>query len=242
MSDRDDSMKDDEDGFLRIAFETNPSGIVWELGQRISGFRSIEVDNAFYIEDGEWLESITIASVNTIDIDAVCRHISGISLVHHKSVPTGPTDTDIHRIVLRANESYPYILEQLLIHQTIPNRVVLKQDYISAVVTTHTWDEFRDVADDIEEKFGAFELVSVDQIQEPGEPLDTGHLSEVIVTKLSDTQIETIETAYELGYFDVPRSISAKALAEELEVSQATVSERLRRAESKLFELIFGAK
>ena len=228
--------------FLRIAFQTNPSGVVAEISDKINGTRSIELDNAFYIQDGYWLESITISSSVPINVEAIFGTISGASIYHHKPVPSGPTETDIHRVLYTANESYPYLLEQLLIQEVIPNRIVIRRNHAAVVATTRSWDQFQEVADDVKEKFGAFDLESVDEIEEPGEPLDTGHLSEVIVTKLSDSQITTLETAYDMGYFDVPRSVAAQDVAAALDVSQATFSERIRTAERQLFELIFGAQ
>ncbi|MEF8914989.1 helix-turn-helix domain-containing protein [Natronomonas sp.] len=53
---------------------------------------------------------------------------------------------------------------------------------------------------------------------------------------LTDEQRETLELAYERGYFEVPRSISTSELADELGVSNQAVSERLRRASARLVE------
>ena len=51
---------------------------------------------------------------------------------------------------------------------------------------------------------------------------------------LTKTQYETIVTAYELGYFDVPRKVTLKELAAELDVSHQALSERLRRSHAAL--------
>lgn len=51
---------------------------------------------------------------------------------------------------------------------------------------------------------------------------------------LSDAQYETLITAYELGYFQVPRETTVDELGEELGVSAQSVSERLRRGHEKL--------
>lgn len=42
-------------------------------------------------------------------------------------------------------------------------------------------------------------------------------------------QMETLLTAYERGYFDIPRGVTLAELAEQLGVSEQAVSERLRR-------------
>ncbi|UPV99184.1 helix-turn-helix domain-containing protein [Halorussus gelatinilyticus] len=51
---------------------------------------------------------------------------------------------------------------------------------------------------------------------------------------LTDRQYETLRTAAEMGYFDVPRAVELEDLAEQLGVSRQAVSERLRRATEAL--------
>jgi len=51
---------------------------------------------------------------------------------------------------------------------------------------------------------------------------------------LTETQRETLSTALERGYFDVPREINLVELAAELDVSDTAVSQRLRRGLSGL--------
>lgn len=51
---------------------------------------------------------------------------------------------------------------------------------------------------------------------------------------LSEDQYDTLVTAAEQGYFDVPRSVTMEELAETLGISQQAVSERLRRGHRAL--------
>lgn len=53
-------------------------------------------------------------------------------------------------------------------------------------------------------------------------------------TPLTRTQYETLRAAHELGYFDVPRKVTLKELASELDVSHQALSERLRRCHATL--------
>ncbi len=53
-------------------------------------------------------------------------------------------------------------------------------------------------------------------------------------TPLTETQYETICKAHELGYFDIPRQITLKELAAELDISHQALSERLRRCHAAL--------
>jgi hypothetical protein len=53
---------------------------------------------------------------------------------------------------------------------------------------------------------------------------------------LTDRQREALRTAYELGYFDIPRGASLDDIARELDISASSLSERLRRAQTQLIE------
>jgi predicted DNA binding protein len=57
--------------------------------------------------------------------------------------------------------------------------------------------------------------------------------------KLTDRQYQAVETATRLGYYDVPRTVSLLAVANDLGVAEATASELLRRAESNLMGRLF---
>lgn len=211
-----------------------------ELAERLSAVRSIELDNAFYVEDGTWIESLTIVSRDAFEPSAIIEDIPGVSLYYTSEIPTESPDVEIQRVTVLANESYPFILGLVLRQEAIPNRIVLQNGVFEVVATTRDWEQFRSLADEVQATLGQFELLSVSQNEEPGEPLDSGRLTEVLVSKLTDDQLAILETAYNQGYFAVPREISETELAEELDIAQSTVSERLRTAEHALLELIYG--
>ncbi len=51
---------------------------------------------------------------------------------------------------------------------------------------------------------------------------------------LTDRQEEVVRTAYEMGYYDVPRTVSTEDVAAELDLDPSTVTEHLQRAERNL--------
>lgn len=53
---------------------------------------------------------------------------------------------------------------------------------------------------------------------------------------LTDPQREALPTAYELGYFEIPRKASLEDFAAELDISASSASERLRRAQTQVIE------
>lgn len=213
-----------------------------QITARIENVHSIELDNAFYVEDGKWIESLTVASSEMFDPLELVEGISGTELLSSREIPSGPSEVTVFRLLILANESYPFILGIILRQEAIPNRIVLQNNTFEVVATTRDWDSFRALADEIRDTLGRFELLSVNQIENPGEPLDSGRLSEVLVTKLAPEQLEVLETAYNMGYFDVPRQASATDVADALGIAQSTLSERLRVAERNLLELIYGPR
>ena len=54
------------------------------------------------------------------------------------------------------------------------------------------------------------------------------------IDELTDRQREVIRTAYESGYYEVPRETTTEAVAAELDIDPSTVAEHLQRAERNL--------
>ena len=54
------------------------------------------------------------------------------------------------------------------------------------------------------------------------------------VEELTDRQREVIETAWEMGYYEVPKQVSADDVATEMSLDSSTVNEHLQRAERNL--------
>nr|WP_264475131.1 helix-turn-helix domain-containing protein [Salinirubrum litoreum] len=71
--------------------------------------------------------------------------------------------------------------------------------------------------------------------------MGSGQLNRVLRDELTEEQLTVLRTAHRLGYFDVPRGASADDIASELDIAQSTLSERLRLAEGRLFDLMFSA-
>lgn len=57
---------------------------------------------------------------------------------------------------------------------------------------------------------------------------------------LTSSQLDALEAALETGYYDVPRGITLRELAESLDVSASSLSERIRRAEARLVRTHLG--
>lgn len=69
---------------------------------------------------------------------------------------------------------------------------------------------------------------TLQQLYHPSQPMAGGQYG------LEPTERETLVTAIQRGYYDVPRNVNMTDLAEELEATQQTLSERFRRAHAAL--------
>jgi hypothetical protein len=91
------------------------------------------------------------------------------------------------------------------------------------------WFADRDAFDEFRTFWQANGGFSLRRLTRDGEPEPPGD-------GLTDPQREALRTAYELGYFEVPRGASLEAVADELDIAPSSASERLRRAQTHLVE------
>ena len=84
------------------------------------------------------------------------------------------------------------------------------------------FDEFREFW----QRNGEFALRRLGRDGDPEQPGDG----------LTDPQREALRVAYEMGYFEIPRTASLDDVASELGISASSLSERLRRAQTHLVE------
>lgn len=88
-------------------------------------------------------------------------------------------------------------------------------------VSREQFDQFRTT---LREQGHAFELMD---LYEPGSPRQTGG-------EVTPSQRDALVAAVEHGYYEVPREISSRELAEELDVTHQPLSEVLRRGTENL--------
>ncbi len=202
--------------------------------------RRIDYENVFYASDGDWIESLVVSSSVDFDPAEVLESLDRVELFHHQLTSGDSATQTTRRLTVVAHEPYPFLLGVVLRRKAIPNRLELRDGVLTGIVTVREWEDFRSLADTIQEQFGRFELLSVNQVETTGAPLGSGQIGRVLRDELSAEQLTVLRTAYRLGYFDVPREASADDIAAELDIAQSTLSERLRLAERQVFDLVFS--
>ncbi len=61
---------------------------------------------------------------------------------------------------------------------------------------------------------------------------------EVLRHELTETQMKVLSTAYELGYFEWPRTHNSEEVADYLNISRTTFTEHIRSAEKKIMKIL----
>lgn len=59
---------------------------------------------------------------------------------------------------------------------------------------------------------------------------------------LTDRQLEILQTAYDMGFYDLPRETTMDDIADEIGIDSSTVAEHLQRAERNLLSQQLGAQ
>ena len=97
-----------------------------------------------------------------------------------------------------------------------------------------------EVIDCFQETYPSMEIVARRQKEYLVPLFQRQELHDAVTRLLTPRQHEVLLLAYANGYYDWPRGKSGEELADELEVTYATFSEHLRKAERKLVSLVFS--
>lgn len=89
-----------------------------------------------------------------------------------------------------------------------------------------------------QEEYDDSELVAKRERTEFTPLFSQRELDRAMAERLTDRQREVLEVAFEAGYYEWPRETTGAELAEQLGISQPTLSEHLSAAERKLLSLL----
>lgn len=113
------------------------------------------------------------------------------------------------------------------------HRYVAEDGDLTLVFHAETFEQLQDVMADLRDRFPS---VDVQRLLQP--PLEGTPDEQVFVNrgKLTERQLEVLQTAYEMGYFERPKRANATEIAAELDISQSTFTEHLVTAQRKIFD------
>lgn len=223
---------------LRVRLQLRPDERLARFVDASEAFETIELDNAIYAGDGQWFEYLTfVAQTDDASPESTLASLPTVEVLDSRRVGTDPS---VYHAVLLVEEGNEFILPTITHDQAVPHRILLDRNRLRAVVTLRDWNHLKKFGDTLENAYDDFELLGTTQVETLGFPLGGDKLKHTMRGKLTDEQLLALEVAYRMGYFRVPQDATGAEVADRLETSQSAVSERLRRAQQRLFDVLFG--
>ncbi|RKS82763.1 putative DNA binding protein [Haloarcula quadrata] len=222
---------------LRIEFQIRLAGIPSQIADIDSQVSSVEIDNALPVAGDSVFLSLTAQFGSDISQDTLAEKLPGVQIIDMSKADVNQHTYYLGVIAALSDAS---VLSLLTENQAIPHRIVGRNAHLNVVASVRDWNHLKEVANTVEDEHGSLELVGTTQTETIGFPLGGNKIKQSMSGKLSDKQLEVLETAYRMGYFKVPQEVTAEEIASELDISRSTLSERLRRVEHNFCELLFG--
>lgn len=113
----------------------------------------------------------------------------------------------------------------------LPNIVEIRNGSLIVETFVRDRDQAFEVLHALKETPAAIELLS---ISEHGDAEKKDCAARIDLSNLTDTQRETIEVAFERGYYDSPKGVILEDLAAEFGISKQAIAQRLATAEQKI--------
>ncbi|WP_181692773.1 helix-turn-helix domain-containing protein [Natronomonas sp. LN261] len=222
---------------LRIEFQIRSAGIAAKLFAIDDQVVSMEIDNALPVTGGSVFLSLTVRFDDDTSEESISSQLPDVRIVDMSEAEVNP---HTYYISILTDLSDASVLSLLTENRAIPHRIVGQDSRLDVAASVRDWNHLKEVAGTIEDEHGSLELVGTTQTESVGFPLGGNKIKQSMSGKLSDGQLEVLETAYRMGYFKVPQEVTAEEIADELDVSRSTLSVRLRRVEHNLCALLFG--
>jgi predicted DNA binding protein len=224
---------------LRFEFKIRLAGILSHSLDVSEQVESIEIGNALPVTNGRVFLFLTIRFEDTVSETSIAGQLPNIDVV---TVSQATVSSQMYYLCVVTELANVPVLSLLTEQQAIPHRIVSEDSRLSVVASVRDWNHLKTVATTIEDEHGSLELVATTQTESIGFPLGGNKIRQNMSGKLSDAQLEVLEMAYQMGYFKVPQEVTAEEIANELDISRSTLSERLRRVEDNFCALLFGPR
>jgi len=133
--------------------------------------------------------------------------------------------------VLRLRLAEPFLATELADHGAVLQRTTSTAGETTLVVDVSGSVDARGVTQFVGERFGDVELASKQTREQASEH---GFYASVL-ERLTDRQLEVLETAYYSGFFESPRQATGETVADSLDISPQAFYQHVRTVQRKLF-------
>lgn len=223
---------------LRVEFQVRLSGIPSRLLKTKAAVERVDIDNAFAIAGDDEFLFLTVRSNSELSEDGLSAELPDTDITYMTRAAVDDHTYYLGVVVDRSDRS---VLSLLTENRAVPHQIVGQNEHFSVVVTVSNWQHLKRVAGAVEDAHGSLELIGTTQTDRMGYPLGSNKLRQTLSGKLSDQQLSVLETAYRMGFFEVPQEATAGEIASKLDMSRSTLSERLHHVQYDLCELLFAS-
>jgi predicted DNA binding protein/DNA-binding NarL/FixJ family response regulator len=130
-----------------------------------------------------------------------------------------------------------FFLQDALKHGATPVDMEATPEYAEMTLRLSGRDSASSFVSMVEKEYDEVELVST-RDKDAGPKTRTA-FTEELKKKLTERQMETVQTAYYSGYFNSPQDTTGREIADEMGVSQPTVTENIKASERTVFGELF---
>lgn len=185
----------------------------------------------FTIEDGHTNDSgpsVLFLGVRGDDFAELEVTLRDADTVESVATITERDGERLYQIIYRADDEFDLDLDRMALRETMVDSIRVTETGLLVRARFSNRDELIAVRETVVDHDMSFRLV---RLTETDRERDRDGLD-----RLTESQREALLTAHEMGYFEVPRRASLQDVAETLGVTAPSLSERLRRAQSRLVE------
>ncbi|MFB6172561.1 MAG: helix-turn-helix domain-containing protein [Haloarculaceae archaeon] len=111
------------------------------------------------------------------------------------------------------------------------DRYFARDGQLTLVFHAATFEELQTVVGDLRDRYPDVDIRRLVRSPDSERSADTVFVDR---GKLTDRQLEVLQTAYRMGYFERPRRANATDIAEWLDISPSTLAEHLASAQTKV--------
>ncbi|SEQ93163.1 PAS domain S-box protein [Natrinema salaciae] len=226
-TDRKQALMSDE----LVELEFQIENILETLDASVETDGRITLDDTVPVGDGEFL----VYGTATADAIDTVHHLTSL-LPHWESV-TVRSEGDPARFELRLTD--PPVLSAVAARGGYVDRAVIEDGDYRMTIHLAPSVEARTIIETVTGTYSAAEMVRRRQISRKHD--DLRHVQRHVMAELTDRQRTALEAAYHVGYFEWPRDATGEAVAESMDVAPPTFHHHLRKAERKVFNVLFSS-
>ncbi|SFG45799.1 PAS domain S-box-containing protein [Halopelagius inordinatus] len=186
----------------------------------VSGVRRTDDDDSLFA---------TVEGASMDDVEAAAANAPGIA-DYRVVASDGSSGTVWFRFVR------PFIASRLANHGVVLHRAEATPEGTTLRIDVPDGVEIRSVTQLLS---GTFDSVSLRSKRHREQPAG-GEFTAAVLDRVTERQLEVVQTAYHAGYFEDPREHSGTDVAETLDISPAAFYRHVRTVQRELFAVIFG--